>query len=196
MAVPIIDRMVPEDVDNFMVIERQSFHQPWSRHMYLMDVKSNQLATYLVARPAPGDRDTLPPILAYGGFWLMVDEAHVATIASHPDWRGCGLGHAVLLALIDAANARGAERSTLEVRVSNTVARRLYEQVGYRWAGTRRRYYYDGEDALIMTTPPFSDPAMQARLAEQKLAARARLEACFVDGLSPSGQAPPAGEES
>jgi [ribosomal protein S18]-alanine N-acetyltransferase len=195
MAVPIIDRMVPEDVENFMGIERQSFHQPWSRHMYLMDLRSNQLATYLVARPAPEDQDRLPPILAYGGFWLMVDEAHVATIASHADWRGCGLGHTVLLALIAAAITRGAERSTLEVRVGNAVARRLYEQVGYRWAGTRRRYYQDGEDALIMTTAPFSDPAMQARLAEQKLAARARLEACFVAGHSPSGQAPPAGKD-
>ncbi len=180
MALPIIQRMVPGDVDDLMVIERQSFHQPWSRHMYLMDLKTNQMATYLVARAAEEDAGRLPPILAYGGFWLMVDEAHIATIASHPDWRGCGLGHALLLALLDVAIARGAERSTLEVRIGNTVARRLYEQVGYHWAGTRRRYYQDGEDALIMTTPPLSEPVMRARLAEQKLLAQARLVHCFL----------------
>src|SRR5512135_275438 len=103
MAIPIISPMVPEDVDDFMVIERTSFHQPWSRHMYLMDLKTNQMASYLVMRPAPQDGDRLPPILAYGGLWLLVDEAHIATIASHPQWRGCGLGHRLLLGLLDAA---------------------------------------------------------------------------------------------
>ena len=70
-------------------------------------------------------------------------------------------------------------RSTLEVRVSNDVARRLYEQVGYRLAGRRRRYYQDGEDALIMTTPLLAEPEMQALLVEQRAAAEARLQACF-----------------
>jgi ribosomal-protein-alanine N-acetyltransferase len=185
MAIPIITPMTVADVDDFMVIERTSFHQPWSRHMYLMDLKTNQMASYLVMRPAPQDGDRLPPILAYGGLWLLVDEAHIATIASHPQWRGCGLGHRLLLGLLDAAAERGADRSTLEVRVSNTTARGLYEQVGYRWVGTRRRYYQDGEDALIMTTPALDDSAFQALLAEQHLLAEARLASCFANGPEP-----------
>ncbi len=185
MAIPIISRMAPEDVNDFIDIERASFHQPWSRHMYLMDMKTNPMATYVVMRPAPADRDRLPPILAYGGMWLMVDEAHIATIASHPDWRGCGLGHGVLLALIDAAIERGATRSTLEVRLSNSVARRLYEQVSYRTVAVRRHYYQDGEDALIMTTPPFADPELQALLEVQRGVAAARLQACFEDRARP-----------
>ncbi len=118
-------------------------------------------------------------VLAYGGLWLMIDEAHIATIASHPDWRGCGLGQWLMLALLDAAIARGAVRSTLEVRAGNLPAQRLYEKLGYETAGMRRRYYRDGEDGLIMTTPPLNDPAMQARLAAARDDALAKLRRCF-----------------
>ena len=179
MAIPIVGRMAPEDIDAVMPIERQSFQQPWSHHMYLMDLITNQMATYLVIRPAADDGDRLPPILAYGGFWLMLDEAHIATIASHPDWRGCGLGHTLLLALLEAAVVREAAVSTLEVRVSNKVARRMYEQVAYKVAGTRRRYYQDGEDALIMTTPLLTSMEMQEQLAQQRQLAQAKLSSCF-----------------
>jgi [ribosomal protein S18]-alanine N-acetyltransferase len=172
--------MTPGDLDGAMLIERQSFKQPWSRHMYLMDVQQNRMATYLVLHPAVEDRDILPSVLAYGGFWLMVDEAHVATIASHPHWRGCGLGQYLLVALLDAAMTRGAVHSTLEVRLSNMPARRLYERLGYQVTGTRRHYYQDGEDALIMTTPPLASAELQVRLSEARAGALARLEKCFA----------------
>jgi [ribosomal protein S18]-alanine N-acetyltransferase len=180
MAVPILATLTVADLDGIMPIERQSFHQPWSRHMYLTDLQQNHLATYLVVRPAPADAGRLPPILAYGGLWLMVDEAHIATIASHPDYRGCGLGQYLLLGLLEAGMARGALTSTLEVRVSNTSARQLYEKLGYETAGLRRRYYQDGEDALIMTTPSLAAGDMPARLAAAWDDARQRLVRCFA----------------
>ena len=122
------------------------------------------------------------PILAYGGLWLLLDEAHIATVASHPDWRGCGLGQWLMLALLDAAMARGAATSTLEVRAGNLPAKRLYEKLGYEVAGVRKRYYRDGEDGLIMTTPPLADPVMQTRLAAARQDALHRLERCFDEG--------------
>jgi ribosomal-protein-alanine N-acetyltransferase len=128
---------------------------------------------------SPNLRVPVSPVLAYGGLWLMVDEAHIATIASHPDWRGCGLGQWLLLALLDAAIARGAVCSTLEVRAGNLPAQRLYEKLGYETVGMRRRYYRDGEDGLIMTTPPLTDPAMQLRLASARDDALAKLRRCF-----------------
>jgi ribosomal-protein-alanine N-acetyltransferase len=120
------------------------------------------------------------PILAYGGFWLLLDEAHIATVASHPDWRGCRLGQWLMLALLDAAMARGAANSTLEVRAGNLPARRLYEKLGYEVTGVRKHYYRDGEDGLIMTTPPLAEPAMQARLGAARDEVVAKLERCFA----------------
>ena len=169
--------MTLADLDAIMQIERQAFKRPWSRHMYLVDLQQNRMASYLVVH-LPNGHD-VPPILAYGGFWLMVDEAHIATVASHPDWRGCGLGQYLMLGLIEHAIARGAVSSTLEVRVGNTVARTLYEKLGYELRGLRRHYYEDGEDALIMTTPALVGPDMQSRLALAHEDALRHLEKCF-----------------
>ncbi len=129
------------------------------------------------ARPA--EFIILPPLLAWGGFWLMVDEAHVATIASHPAWRGCGLGQWLMLALMEAAQARGARLVTLEVRASNTPAQKLYEKLGFEITGHRRRYYRDGEDGLIMTTPALTEPGLQDRLAAARADAERRMVGCF-----------------
>jgi len=184
--------MTADHLDTTMEMERRSFRQPWSRRMYMMDLYHNPLATYLVVLPDPADQDRLPGVLAYGGFWLMVDEAHIATIASHPELRGCGLGKWLLLALLDQAVQKGARCSTLEVRASNSPARQLYLSLGYGQVGERRRYYEDGEDAIIMTTPSLQSGHMLALLAQQRQAALRRLRACFGDeALAPdSGDAP------
>jgi ribosomal-protein-alanine N-acetyltransferase len=178
--------MTPADLNEIMPLERRSFKDPWTRHMYLSDINGNHLATYLVLRSLPGvrareaSRDPVPSLLAYGGFWLLLDEAHIATIAAHPDWRGSGLGLWMLLELLDEAIRRGAALATLEVRVRNAPARRLYEKLGFEQVGDRTDYYRDGEDALIMTTPPLLDRAMQERLAAARAEAETRLEACFT----------------
>ncbi|MEJ5199543.1 MAG: ribosomal protein S18-alanine N-acetyltransferase [Anaerolineae bacterium] len=188
MWLPPITPMTVDDLDAIMALERVCFKDPWTRRMYLTDLTENDLATYLVVRPpaAPGHiplREagpaSWPAILAYGGFWLMVDEAHIATIATHPDWRGCGLGLYLMLGLLDAAMARGARISTLEVRASNSAAQNLYLKLGYEIVGRRRRYYRDGEDALLMTTPPLAEAAMQERLARARDEALARIARCL-----------------
>jgi [ribosomal protein S18]-alanine N-acetyltransferase len=186
MNLPLALPMTPADLDEIMPLERRCFKDPWTRHMYLSDLTGNSLATYLVLRLPGGERarqteqGTIPSLLAYGGFWMLLDEAHIATIASHPVWRGCGLGQCLMLALLDEAIARGAVLSTLEVRVGNTPARRLYEKLGFEEVGKRRSYYRDGEDALILTTPPLRSPAVQERLAAARADAVARLETCFA----------------
>jgi hypothetical protein len=80
-----------------------------------------------------------------------------------------------MLALLDQAIQRGAALSTLEVRVGNAPARRLYEKLGFEEVGERRNYYRDGEDALIMTTPPLLAPAMQKRLSVARADAEVRI---------------------
>jgi [ribosomal protein S18]-alanine N-acetyltransferase len=177
--------MTPADLDEVMLLERCCFKDPWTRHMYLSDLTSNALATYLVLRAPAGARARgteapVPSLLAYGGLWLLLDEAHIATIAAHPSWRGCGLGKWLMLALLDAAIERGAVLSTLEVRLGNTPARRLYKKLGFEEVGERRNYYRDGEDALIMTTPPLLRPAMQEQLTAARADAAARIGKCFT----------------
>src|SRR4029453_8274095 len=95
---------------------------------YRSELETNRLASYLVAR-VDGD------IVAYGGMWLMVDEAHITTFAVHPAWRRQGIGERLLLAFLDLAVARHAREATLEVRLSNISARRLYEKYGFRPVG-------------------------------------------------------------
>jgi ribosomal-protein-alanine N-acetyltransferase len=117
-----------------------------------------------------------PPVVGYGGLWLMVDEAHISTIATHPDWRRRGIGELLLLAMIDGAAEIGANIVTLEVRVSNVAAQTLYRKYGFEIAGRRKGYYSDnGEDALIMSTPSIGTAQFARRLQELKAALFQRL---------------------
>ncbi len=177
MMLPIISPMELTDLDVIMPLERQAFADPWTRRMYASDLTDNSLATYQVIRPADGNE--LPPILAWGGFWLLVDEAHIATVAAHPDYRGCGLGQWLMVALMDEALERGARVATLEVRASNLVAQKLYAKLGFNVVGTRRKYYRDGEDGLIMTTPDLEDSEITARLRAARQDAAKRMTRCF-----------------
>ena len=96
-------------------------------------------------------------VLGHGGFWLMVDEAHISTLAVRAAWRRRGLGELLLVVLLDESQRLGASRATLEVRHSNAAAQALYAKYGFQQAGRRKAYYSDNrEDALILTTPEFS----------------------------------------
>ena len=164
---PMILRIEPmrvEDLPAVHAIERASFESPWPPEAYRNDLESNRLAQYLVARV--GDE-----ITAYGGMWLMVDEGHIITFAVHPAWRRRHIGERLLLAFLDLAVDRGAHEATLEVRLSNLPARRLYEKFGFRPVGLRPHDYSDnGEDALIMTTLPLEDASMTERIARLRTA--------------------------
>ncbi len=119
----------------------------------------------------------LASIIGFAGLWLMVDEAHITTIAMHPDYRRLGLGEYMLVSLIDIAYSIGAKWVTLEVRVSNHSAQNLYRKYGFREAGLRRRYYSDNqEDALIMWTDEISSTSYKQHFQEMKTALLRKLE--------------------
>jgi ribosomal-protein-alanine N-acetyltransferase len=153
-----VEAMRVEDLAAVQEIERLSFTTPWPPHAYRTELESNRLAHYLVVR-ADGR------VVAYAGMWLMVDEAHITTFAVHPAWRRQGIAARLLLVLLDLALGRHAREATLEVRLSNIAARRLYEKFGFRPVGVRPRYYSDdNEDALIMTTETLDGPLMTVRI--------------------------------
>jgi ribosomal-protein-alanine N-acetyltransferase len=168
-----------DDLERVHAIERASFFPAWPDDAYRNELTTNKLATYLVARLED-------VVIGFAGIWLMVDEAHVTTFAVDPAWRRRGVGERMLLAILDVSVARRAREATLEVRLSNMAARRLYEKYGFRPVGVRPRYYTDnGEDALIMTTDPLESPEMRARVARL----RADLDARTLD-ISRPGEEP------
>jgi len=117
-----------------------------------------------------------PPILGFAGMWLMVEEAHLVTIAVDPMHRRKGLGELLLAEMLDWADRLGARVMTLEVRVSNLGAQALYRKYGFITQGLRKHYYSDnGEDALLMTTEPLTSPAFQGRLQRLKLELQEKL---------------------
>lgn len=180
-----IEAMGLDDIAEVQAIEKASFTSPWPPHAYRTELETNRLAAYLVAR-AGGH------VIGYGGIWLMVDEAHITTFAVHPAWRRQRIGERLLVGLLDLAIARRAREATLEVRLSNLPARRLYEKYGFRPVGLRPRYYTDNnEDALIMTTEPLDERRFRDRLERLRTA----LDASPEPHGPRSGSAPEAGAE-
>lgn len=136
--------MTAADIDEVLEIERLCFPTPWSREAFRIEIEQNRCAHYFVA--VCQDK-----IVGYGGMWVIIDEAHITNVAVHPSYRGRGIGEAIMRSLIEAAISLGAVRMTLEVRVSNKIAQNLYEKLGFRAVGIRKRYYSNNdEDALIM----------------------------------------------
>ena len=137
-------QMREEDLNQIMEIEKKSFATPWTYDAFYNELHTNQFAHYVVAEV---DQE----IIGYCGLWVIIDEGHITNIAILPEYRGNGLGEKLLLAVIDTARELGAETLTLEVRVSNDVAKGLYRKLGFQDGGIRKSYYTDNyEDALVM----------------------------------------------
>ena len=119
-------------------------------------------------------------LVGMAGIWMMVDEAHIVTIAVRKACRRQGLGDQLLIAIVEMARQLNARIVTLEVRVSNTIAQALYKKYGFTVAGTRRKYYSDnGEDALIMSTGDITSPAYEEMFGRLKDEHRKKWEHCY-----------------
>ncbi len=159
-----LESMRMEDIPRVLEIERESFRTPWPRDAYTHELQENRLAAYIVAR-AEGE------IVGYAGMWVILDEAHVTTIAVDPAYRGQHVGERLLVGLIDAALSRDARWMTLEVRKSNATAQALYKKYGFREIGVRKGYYSDNrEDAIVMWSGNLQDREYQHKLKDLRAA--------------------------
>jgi ribosomal-protein-alanine N-acetyltransferase len=153
-------------------IDRLAFPSPARAGLFEHELEQNQLAHYQVVGLGADGRFRL---VGFAGYWLIADEVHISTIATHPERRGQGLGELLLLNLLLLAYTHPANLVTLEVRQNNLPAQSLYKKYQFEHTGTRRRYYRDtGEDALIMTVAAL-DASYRHFLQRQEAALFTRL---------------------
>ncbi|MBK8223358.1 MAG: ribosomal protein S18-alanine N-acetyltransferase [Candidatus Obscuribacter sp.] len=167
------------DLEQVMDIEPVAFgSHHWTRQSFMNEL-INPSGFYYAAREQENER-----VLGYSGFWLIGEEAHVTTLAVHPDYRRLYVGERLLINDIIQARKVGADWVTLEVRVSNDSAQKLYGKYSFRSLGVRRNYYQDNdEDALVLWTDRLSSPEFltlfQKRIKEKGLSYQG-LEKLFL----------------
>jgi ribosomal-protein-alanine N-acetyltransferase len=135
-----------DDIDGVLAVEDASFTNPWTREMYVGELRQPDRSRIYAAREHQTGR-----ITGFCSCWRVVDELHINNIAVMPEWRRQGIASALLTRALGDAAHQGARRATLEVRRSNAAAQRLYGRFGFSVAGVRHGYYTAPvEDALIL----------------------------------------------
>ena len=179
----IVRSMRDDDISQVADLDREAFPNEWMFHSlssYQREL-SNPIAHYLVActvgetplkpgqppalqlpffrgffrhnSPLTREKGLSEYIVGFASFWLMANDAHITSIAVKNEYRGMGIGEALLISIIESATKLNAVVVTLEVRASNEVAQTLYNKYGFNVVGKRLRYYSDnGEDAVLMNT--------------------------------------------
>jgi ribosomal-protein-alanine N-acetyltransferase len=148
-----IRHMQIEDVEQVFAIDRISFSLPWTERSYRFEITENPHSHLWVAVLDEDPERILGMIVV----WLLVDEAHIGSIAVHPDYRRRGIAEALLIRALMELIPSGAVQAMLEVRRSNMPAQAMYHKFGFTVDAIRPRYYRDNnEDALLMTLKPLN----------------------------------------
>jgi ribosomal-protein-alanine N-acetyltransferase len=146
----VIRKMTLDDVPAVVDLDQRSFSLPWPERSFRFELTDNPASRCWVAEL---DGKVVGMIVV----WLIVEEAHVATIATHPDFRRKGFAKSLLSHALQKLTEQGARSSFLEVRESNLAAQAMYRKFGYEETGRRRRYYKDNdEDAILMNLDSLS----------------------------------------
>ena len=137
-------RMREADLPAVVEIDELSFSMPWPQNAFAIELANTNSRCWVA--------ETQERVIAALVIWRVLDEAHIATLAVHPDFRRQGTGKQLLLTGMQSAYLEGARIYHLEVRAGNRAAQKMYTDLGYEIAGLRPRYYLNnGEDALLMT---------------------------------------------
>lgn len=146
----VIRVMSLADIEMVQKIDKLSFTLPWPESAFRYELLENPRSMVWVAEIKDWQGKSI--IVGVVVVWLILDEAHIATLAVHPDYRRQGLARNLLMVALQEANDLGATSATLEVRETNVSAQSLYTQLGFDVVGRRRNYYKDThEDAVLMT---------------------------------------------
>ncbi len=194
MSTLILRYMQQADIPQVVTIDNASFDPPWSARSYAYEINESLYSHMVVLErtdqpPLTGWRrffsgyvrapETQRQIVAYGGLWNISGEGHISTIAAHPAWRGNGYGEIVLAGMIRRALTLEAQYVVLEVRVSNSVAQKLYTKYEFKTIAVKPKYYRNNnEDAYDMRLD-LADEALTARFDQRFAVLRQRYP--FVD---------------
>jgi [ribosomal protein S18]-alanine N-acetyltransferase len=141
----IVRKMTVEDVPAAHAIDVSSFTLPWPERSFRFEVTDNPAARCWIA-------EMNGRVVGMLVLWMIVDEAHIASLATHAEFRRQGIAKQLLVNALDNAYAEGARTAFLEVRAGNEAARRMYRKFDFEEVGRRERYYKDNnEDAILMT---------------------------------------------
>lgn len=147
---PRVRPMTAEDVEAVYDVDVRSYTLPWSERAYRYELSQNPNARLFVAEMP--DEQNHTRVVGMVVTWIILDEAHIGTIATHPQYRRNGVAEALLQQALVDARQHGAQQAFLEVRRGNLPAQGLYLKFGFAFTGVRPRYYQDNqEDALLMT---------------------------------------------
>ncbi len=152
-----IRRMTPADLPAVTALDQQVFKEPWPESAYSQEIYYNSHARYFVLEFNPPSALTrrrksrsARTICGFMGVRVKRGRGHISTLAVHPEWQGQGWGEILLIVALEQAVLLKANEVRLEVRGSNEAARRLYAKYGFTLLRKLRRYYRDGEDALLL----------------------------------------------
>ncbi len=158
--------MAARDIPAVVALDDVVYPNPWSVVTWRKELAARD-RFHLVALGEDGEDGEGPFVIGHAGLLFMLDEAHVTTVAVHPDHSGRGLGSRLLLRLLDEATSHEAAAATLEVRAADRRTQRIYGRFGFRPAGIRSGYYNKPiDDAVVMWLHDLCDEPAQLRLDE------------------------------
>jgi len=140
----VIRKMTMDDLPAVVELDKMSFSLPWPERSFRFELTDNPASRCWVA-------EIEGRIVGLIVVWLFVAEAHVASLATHPNFQRQGIAKTLLSHALQVLSAEGAQSSFLEVRAGNIAAQEMYRKFGYKESGRRRHYYKDNdEDAILM----------------------------------------------
>lgn len=136
-------RLQKEFLPAVLVLEHESYPDPWTQGMFHQEMRNGPSHFYLAFHEGV--------LVAYGGFWMILDEVHITKVTVAAPFRGQGLGRVFMTFLEDRGLDAGGKVIRLEVRESNAPARGLYRNMGFEEIGVRKNYYaVSAENAIVM----------------------------------------------
>lgn len=173
----------PQQLPALVAFDQQVLGGLWSLETYQREMDSPNSCLRVLSPSAA------PNLWGLGCYWAILDEAHITLLGILPAHQGQGLGQWLLLHLLEDAWERGMARATLEVRISNQRAIGLYGSLGFTALGTRKRYYRDGEDALILWQNSLKTASFQENMQTRRIALEARFAQRGMQIMAPKNVA-------